>query len=62
MRVVLNLAIAGCLFALAGVNLAFNPFAPQAFAQAESPCSSPQPSENCECCPDQQVWVCSESL
>lgn len=56
MRVLLNVATAVCLFGLAGVNLAFNPFAPQAFAQAEVPCQGEPPEEGWVCCADCGCW------
>ena len=58
MRVLMNLAIASCLFGLVGVNLAFNPFAPQAFAESEVPCEGEPPCEGCECCAECSCWQC----
>jgi hypothetical protein len=57
MRVVLNLAIAACLLALAGVNLLTNPFLPEVTAQ-EGGCAGSPPSPDCGCCDDCGCWVC----
>ncbi len=57
MRTLLNVATAACLFALAGVNFACNPFLPQAHATGSS-CLGDPPCENCECCEECGCWVC----
>jgi hypothetical protein len=57
MRTLLNVATAACLFALAGVNFAWNPFLPPAYASG-SLCLGDPPCANCECCEDCGCWVC----
>lgn len=58
MRVFCNVAVSGCLLSLVALNLAFNPFLPQAYAQSESPCEGSPPSPDCECCTDCGCWMC----
>ena len=57
MKTLLNLAVCLTLLCLVGVNVAMNPFMPQAHAQY-SPCEGDPPSPDCGCCTDCGCWVC----
>lgn len=47
--------------AIATVNLAGNPFAPQLATGQNGGCgSAPPPDETCVCCEETLVWACDE--
>lgn len=57
MQIFYNLAVSMCLLTLCAVNVATNPFLPQASAQ-ESPCEGSAPCQDATCCESCGCWVC----
>ncbi len=58
MRVFYNLAVSACLLSLVAVNLASNPFLPQASAQSESSCAGSPSCPDAVCCESCGCWMC----
>ncbi len=56
-RSLVNSGIVLCLLTLVGLNLASNPFSPNAYA-SESACEGDPPNSSCYCCENCGCWIC----